>query len=195
MDYHPGASTPFPLDEGQLRSILATENGRKLLLLLQKTDPAALRDAAKAAKRAIMSPCSGFWGRFYSRRRRTPSSGAGRKPWTICNLRSSSCSPIRSSSRSWPRWRQRSGCIRPRAARRPSRRRNRRNWKIKAARCAAAAGRAKAAHAPERPAGKAADGTAAFLEAGAPGKSFDRALRIAQLTQLAGSAFSGHKHL
>ena len=50
MDYHPGASAPFPLDEGQLRSILATENGRKLLLLLQKTDPAALRDAAKAAK-------------------------------------------------------------------------------------------------------------------------------------------------
>ena len=46
MDYHPGASAPFPLDEGQLRSILATENGRKL----QKTDPAALRDAAKAAK-------------------------------------------------------------------------------------------------------------------------------------------------
>mgnify|MGYP000901372486 FL=1 len=50
MDYHPGASAPFPLDEGQLRSILATENGRKPLLLLQKTDPAALRDAAKAAK-------------------------------------------------------------------------------------------------------------------------------------------------
>ena len=23
MDYHPGASAPFPLDEGQLRSILA----------------------------------------------------------------------------------------------------------------------------------------------------------------------------
>ena len=35
MDYHPGATAPFPLDEGQLRSILATENGRKLLLLLQ----------------------------------------------------------------------------------------------------------------------------------------------------------------
>ena len=43
MDYHPGASAPFPLDEGQLRSILATENGRKLLLLLQKTDPAVCR--------------------------------------------------------------------------------------------------------------------------------------------------------
>ena len=39
MDYHPGASAPFPLDEGQLRSILATENGRKLPLLLQKMIP------------------------------------------------------------------------------------------------------------------------------------------------------------
>lgn len=54
MDYHPGASAPFPLDEGQLRSILATENGRKLLLLLQKTDPAALRDAAKADRKSVV---------------------------------------------------------------------------------------------------------------------------------------------
>lgn len=125
----------------------------------------------KPPKRAIMSPCSAFWGRFYSRRRRTPSSGAGRKPWTICNLRSSSCSPIRSSSRSWPRWRQRSAASargRPAA---PAAAETAGTGRSKAARCAAAAGRAKAAHAAGRPAGKAADGTAAFLEAGAPGKS------------------------
>lgn len=131
MDYHPGASAPFPLDEGQLRSILATENGRKLLLLLQKTDPAALRDAAKAAKAGDYVAVQRILGPFLQSPEANALFGAGRKPWTICNLRSSSCSPIRSSSRSWPRWRQRSGCIRPKAARRPSRRRNRRNRKIK----------------------------------------------------------------
>ena len=65
MDYHPGATAPFPLDEGQLRSILATENGRKLLLLLQKTDPAALRNAAKAAKAGDTSAFLNITGLFF----------------------------------------------------------------------------------------------------------------------------------
>ena len=39
-----------PLDAAQLRAILASEEGRKLLALLHHTDSAALRPASAAAK-------------------------------------------------------------------------------------------------------------------------------------------------
>ena len=39
-----------PLDAAQLRAILASEEGRKLLALLHHTDSAALRAASAAAK-------------------------------------------------------------------------------------------------------------------------------------------------
>ena len=50
MGSNQNAGTSFPLNETQLHAILATENGKKLLFLLQKTDPNALREAARAAK-------------------------------------------------------------------------------------------------------------------------------------------------
>ena len=40
----------IPLSEARLREILATDEGRHLLALLQKTDASALREAARAAK-------------------------------------------------------------------------------------------------------------------------------------------------
>ena len=49
MDSHFQANSSIPLNEAQLRAILASESGRKLVLLLQKTDPTALREAARAA--------------------------------------------------------------------------------------------------------------------------------------------------
>ena len=50
MESHFQANSSIPLNEAQLRAILASESGRKLVLLLQKTDPTALREAARAAK-------------------------------------------------------------------------------------------------------------------------------------------------
>ena len=50
MESNQNGRASIPLSESQLRAILASESGRKLLFLLQKTDPAALRDAARAAK-------------------------------------------------------------------------------------------------------------------------------------------------
>lgn len=65
----------------------------------------------------------------------------------------------------------------------------------KAARCAAAAGRAKGR--PCRPGDRREKLLMALRPFLKPERQekLDRALRIAQLTQLAGSAFSGHKHL
>lgn len=87
------------------------------------------------------------------------------------------------------------GCIRPRAARRPSHRRNRRNRKIKSGRM-----RRRGRKGQGRPC-RRATGREKLLMALRPflkperQEKLDRALRIAQLTQLAGSAFSGHNHL
>lgn len=50
MESNQNGRASIPLSESQLRAIIASESGRKLLFLLQKTDPAALRDAARAAK-------------------------------------------------------------------------------------------------------------------------------------------------
>ena len=195
MDYHPGASAPFPLDEGQLRSILATENGRKLLLLLQKTDPAALRDAAKAAKAGDYVAVQRILGPFLQ----SPEANAlfGGRPYALDDLHSALQQLLAdpqqlaelASMASALGLHPPEGGPPPQPPPKPPEPEDQ-----------------KRPDAPPRPEGPRppmppGDRREKLLMALRPflkperQEKLDRALRIAQLTQLAGSAFSGHKHL
>ena len=195
MDYHPGASAPFPLDEGQLRSILATENGRKLLLLLQKTDPAALRDAAKAAKAGDYVAVQRILGPFLQ----SPEANAlfGGRPYAMDDLQSALQQLLAdpqqlaelASMASALGLHPPEGGPPPQPPPKPPEPEDQ-----------------KRPDAPPRPEGPRppmppGDRREKLLMALRPflkperQEKLDRALRIAQLTQLAGSAFSGHKHL
>ena len=195
MDYHPGASAPFPLDEGQLRSILATENGRKLLLLLQKTDPAALRDAAKAAKAGDYVAVQRILGPFLQ----SPEANAlfGGRPLAMDDLQSALQQLLAdpqqlaelASMASALGLHPPEGGPPPQPPPKPPEPEDQ-----------------KRPDAPPRPEGPRppmppGDRREKLLMALRPflkperQEKLDRALRIAQLTQLAGSAFSGHKHL